>query len=190
MDNPDNNSFYIYNLCGITALVVLIFDLNIALGVAGGVPYILVVLISLWMPERRFTIIVAVICSCLTIIGFYFSPEGGELWKVLFNRGLALFAIWVTAILTLQRKNVELQYQAALEEKDKTLDKLKILQDIIPTCTSCRKICDQNGNWEDLDNYIQDHSKTNITHLFCPDCTAKFDPEHDLNAKRNTNPNS
>lgn len=35
----------------------------------------------------------AIICSILTVIGFVASPAGGELWKVIFNRALALFAL-------------------------------------------------------------------------------------------------
>ena len=38
----------------------------------------------------------------MTLLGLYFSPDGGELWKVLSNRVLALFAIWVSAILALK----------------------------------------------------------------------------------------
>jgi len=37
-------------------------------------------------------------------LGFYLSPPGGELWKVISNRSLALLAIWVTTILALKWK--------------------------------------------------------------------------------------
>ena len=85
-------------------LAVFIIDLQIPLGVAGGVPYILVILVSLWSPKPRFVIALAIICSILTLLGFYFSPSGGELWKVISNRFLAIFAIWTTAILALKWK--------------------------------------------------------------------------------------
>ena len=88
-------------------LIIFIIDLQIPLGVAGGVPYIAVILISLWSPRPNCVIHLAIICSVMTLLGFYFSPEGGELWKVLFNRGLALFAIWITAILALKWKTHE-----------------------------------------------------------------------------------
>ena len=91
-------------ICAILALAVFIIDLQIPLGVAGGVPYILVILVSLWSPKPHFVIFAAIITSLLTLLGFYFSPSGGELWKVIFNRSLAIFAIWVTAILALKWK--------------------------------------------------------------------------------------
>ena len=88
--------------CAIISLLIFTIDLQISLGVAGGVPYIFVILISLWSTKPHFVIYLAILCSILTILGFYFSPPGGELWKVMFNRSLALFAIWVTAILALK----------------------------------------------------------------------------------------
>ncbi|MDP6966340.1 MAG: PAS domain S-box protein, partial [Candidatus Marinimicrobia bacterium] len=102
------------------ALLIFIIDVNIPLGVAGGVPYIALVLISLWSPNWRFTLYMALLGSLLTILGFFVSPVGGELWKVLANRFLALFAIWVTATLTLHRKrSEEKKAEDALKENER-----------------------------------------------------------------------
>ena len=86
------------------ALIIFAIDLQIPLGVAGGVPYIAVILISHISKNSRNVIYLAIFCSLLTLLGFYFSPSGGELWKVIFNRALALFAIWTSAILTYKWK--------------------------------------------------------------------------------------
>lgn len=108
----------LYFACGLLAGIILLFDLSIPLGVADGIPYIAVVLLSLYSPNNRFTILVAIICSVLVVVGFFFSPSGGEMWKVLFNRALALFAIWVTASLALIQRGKERQL---IEERLKTL---------------------------------------------------------------------
>ena len=86
-------------LGAVAALTIFVFDLSLPLGVAGGVPYVVLVLISLWSPRRSTTWVAAVVGTVLTAVGFALSPPGGELWKVISNRLLALFAIWVTAIL-------------------------------------------------------------------------------------------
>ncbi|MCH7940018.1 MAG: PAS domain S-box protein, partial [Candidatus Marinimicrobia bacterium] len=85
---------------------VFALDLAIPLGVAGGVPYMAAVLLTLWA-SRRATLAIAVLASTLTILGFFFSPAGGELWQVLINRFLALFAIWVTTVLIILRRRME-----------------------------------------------------------------------------------
>lgn len=84
------------------ALAAGIFIVDVAslpLGVAAGVAYVAVVLISLWLPGRRFPIYVAGGVSVLTLLGFIFSePAGTPPWMVVTNRVLAIVVIWVTAI--------------------------------------------------------------------------------------------
>lgn len=92
----------------VTASVViagatLVFDLSTPLGVAGGIPYVAMVLCGLWAGSRNFTILLATAASLLTGAGYLLSGEGGLPWVVLTNRGLALFAIWVTALVIVNR---------------------------------------------------------------------------------------
>ena len=67
-----------------------------------------VVLLSLWFPRRLHVLAAGVACTLLTVAGFFLSPAGGILWMVLFNRALALFAVWVTAILGLRFRETKL----------------------------------------------------------------------------------
>lgn len=90
---------FLFFTCAFLVLSTFIFDLMIPLGVAGGVPYIAAILVTLWIQNRNFPVYLAILCSLLTMAGFFLSEDGGEIWKVLMNRGLALFAIWVTAAL-------------------------------------------------------------------------------------------
>ena len=104
MQKTDNNGHYLIWLCLIVAGVIFLIDLTLPLGVAGGVPYVLVILIALSVSQRNVIIYMALLCSILTVLGYYTSPLGGEHWKVLANRSLALFAIWVVALLGLARR--------------------------------------------------------------------------------------
>lgn len=97
---------------------IFILDVSLPQGVAGAVPYVGLVLVSLWSPKQRFTLQVAIASTILAMTGFFLSPPGsGAMWVVLFNRFLALFAIWVTVVLSLHRKNME-------EEREKLIEKL------------------------------------------------------------------
>jgi len=93
--------------CGALALMIFGIDLLTPLGVAGGVPYVLVVLVSSWCLDRRCIFLVATFCTLLTYAGFELSPAGGEFGKVMANRLFAILAIWVAAVLLHQRKGVE-----------------------------------------------------------------------------------
>ncbi len=151
-----------------------IVDLLIPLGVAAGVPYVAVVLVSLWIPDKSFTLKVALLSSLLTLFGLLYSPLGGELWKVLLNRALALFAIWATAVLTLQRKGIEEQRVKDLEEKNRILEETKVLRGLLPICASCKKIRDDKGYWKQIEIYIETHSDVNFSHGICQECQEEL----------------
>ena len=109
-----------------TALAVGIFAIDVAslpLGVAAGVAYVAVVLISLWLPRWQYSFIVAGGVSILTILGFLLSEPSGIPWMVVANRLLALAAIWLTAIaggwlVHSRRKKSEDALQKAEQEAD------------------------------------------------------------------------
>ena len=82
-------------------------DLSMPLGVAGGVPYVALVLIGLYVPWRHYIVLLALVSSVLTILGYFFSPPLGIPWIVITNRLLALFAIWVAAGFCQWRKRTE-----------------------------------------------------------------------------------
>lgn len=107
----------------------LVFDLAVPLGISAGVPYIAVVLIALWSTSLRLAIYLAGICSVFIVLGYIYSPVGVGSWQVLTNRTLALFAIWVTAILVMRWKTAEQfndRFQRQAErERDQYISKLR-----------------------------------------------------------------
>ena len=100
----DKKQIIIIVLSFALSLLILAIDLNLPLGVAGGVPYIALVLLGFWFPRRRHVFFLAAVGTALTLLGYFMSPSGGIPWVVLTNRGLALFAIWITAILIIYLK--------------------------------------------------------------------------------------
>lgn len=104
--NPQKiKEFLLLHSLGIAITMgTFIFDLIMPLGVAAGIPYALLVLLSLRSPSHGLTWFAALSATTLTLVGFALSPPGGEMWKVLTNRLLAVFVIWVTAYLCLDHK--------------------------------------------------------------------------------------
>jgi DNA-binding response OmpR family regulator len=50
------------------------------------------------------------------------------------------------------------------EELSNALKEVKMLRDILPICTSCRKIRDESGNWETLETYVRTYTDTSFSH--------------------------
>lgn len=86
-------------VCTVLAIGIFHVDVkSLPLGVAAGVAYVGVVLISLWLSRWKFSLFIAGGVSALTIVGFLLSEPAGITWMVIANRVLALSAIWLTAI--------------------------------------------------------------------------------------------
>lgn len=150
--------------CIILIIGIFLIDVFVPLGVAGGVPYVAPVLLSAFLPIKFAVFTVGIICSILTVGGIFYSPEIAAIdWKVFANRGLALFAIWVTAILSYYRN----QFRAQREDAYK---RIASLEGILPICMNCKKIRDLGGVWHRLEIYITRHSEANFSHGYCPEC--------------------
>ncbi|ANM31267.1 hypothetical protein ABI59_19350 [Acidobacteria bacterium Mor1] len=65
------------------------------------------------------------------------------------------------------RNLVELNARAEAQSRE-----IKILQGMLPICSSCKKIKDESGDWNQLEAYIDDHSEASFTHGYCPECAA------------------
>jgi membrane-bound ClpP family serine protease len=164
---------------GCAALMLLFFaaDLVVPLGYAVGVLYIMVILLSLQSPQSRFMLHIAAGSSILIVVGFLLSPGGGEVWKGIFNRGIALLAIWTTAVISYHRKVLEEKRERAVRDREKAMNELKVLRGLLPICASCKKIRNDQGYWTQMEAYIRDHSEANFSHSICPECAKRLYPE-------------
>jgi CheY-like chemotaxis protein len=73
-----------------------------------------------------------------------------------------------------ERKQLTLRLQKALDE-------IKTLSGLIPICASCKKMRDDTGYWQAVEQYIGQRSNAQFTHGICPDCIKKLYPDLDLN---------
>ncbi len=72
----------------------------------------------------------------------------------------------------------------ALEEKKVALlnanKEVTILQGILPICSTCKKVRDDKGYWNQIESYIRDHSDADFSHSLCPECAKNLYPDFDL----------
>ncbi len=61
-------------------------------------------------------------------------------------------------------------------ELEKTLAEIHQLSGLLPICSSCKKIRDDDGYWHQVEEYINRHSEASFSHSMCPTCIEKFYP--------------
>ncbi len=80
------------------------------------------------------------------------------------------------------RKRDEAERERLVVERQKALWEVKALSGMLPICASCKKIRDDKGYWNQIENYIGTHTAATFSHGICPDCIGKLYPDHDANA--------
>ncbi|MEW5723250.1 MAG: hypothetical protein AB1896_09100 [Thermodesulfobacteriota bacterium] len=74
-------------------------------------------------------------------------------------------------------KSAKDKSETLVKELEKTLEEVKTLRGFLPICSKCKKIRDDQGYWQQIEQYIQDHSEAAFTHSICPDCLRELAPE-------------
>ena len=59
------------------------------------------------------------------------------------------------------------------------MSQIKVLEGILPTCCSCKRIRDDDGTWSQMESYIDRHSEAKFSHGFCPECLHRFQAGHE-----------
>jgi ligand-binding sensor domain-containing protein len=88
----------------------------------------------------------------------------------------------------IESANSELMNQ--IDERERLLSELKAamaevktLGGLIPICSSCKKIRDDEGYWNILESYLVKHSDAQFSHGICPECASRLYPEFSLKIK-------
>jgi sigma-B regulation protein RsbU (phosphoserine phosphatase) len=71
-----------------------------------------------------------------------------------------------------------IKLQQALADRVKSLEEalsnVKHLQGLLPICSYCKSIRDDQNYWQRVETYISEHSDVQFSHSFCPDCYERY----------------
>jgi phosphoserine phosphatase RsbU/P len=74
------------------------------------------------------------------------------------------------------KRMVEMQNALAckIEELQRAFNEIKTLRGIVPICSCCKKIRDDQGYWKQVEVYVRDHSEAKFSHGICPECIKRI----------------
>lgn len=65
-------------------------------------------------------------------------------------------------------------------ELQEAMARIKTLGGLLPICSYCKKIRDDKGYWNQVENYVQEHSDAQFSHGICRECADKHYSEYNL----------
>lgn len=98
--------------------------------------------------------------------------EKDQLTPALLHRSIA-YAI--------ERKKATREKMVLFADLGRALEELQALQAILPLCGSCKRIRNDKGNWQSLEDFSRNNPSEEYRHLICPDCQEEL--YSDLNKK-------
>jgi PAS domain S-box-containing protein len=69
-----------------------------------------------------------------------------------------------------EAKQAEEERERLVRELQSALAEVKRLQEILPICSYCRRVRDDQNYWDTVESYLSRHTSTLFSHSICPTC--------------------
>ena len=93
--------------------------------------------------------------------------------------GLAGFGLHRLRVAHLRQRERELE-----DKVEEALANSNRLRGLLPICASCKRIRSDEGYWEQLETYIDEHSEASFSHGLCPGCADDLFTEIETGQER------
>jgi DNA-binding response OmpR family regulator len=77
------------------------------------------------------------------------------------------------------RRMIEMRFELneKVEELSQALAEVRTLKGIVPICANCKNVRDDQGYWNRVETYLNEHTEADFTHAVCPDCMKRLYPQ-------------
>jgi hypothetical protein len=66
--------------------------------------------------------------------------------------------------------DLQVKLNQRVQQLEVALNQVKQLEGILPICSYCKKIRNDQNYWESVEQYITGHSEARFSHGICPPC--------------------
>lgn len=70
-----------------------------------------------------------------------------------------------------------MERQRLMLELREALARVRTLSGLLPICSSCKNIRDDQGYWQAVEVYVQSHTEAAFSHALCPACARRLYPD-------------
>jgi len=79
--------------------------------------------------------------------------------------------------IALYKHKLELEREELVRQLQEALAQVKTLSGLIPICAWCKSVRSDKGYWQNVEQYVKEHSTATFSHGVCPGCQKKINAE-------------
>jgi MASE6 protein len=177
-----NDGRPVYRFC--TALLLVLFSYHLAFGRGEGPFYLYFYVFPIaffFMLDRReglLWVVGSIILATLILLsqGLFGTNTYGPDIIVPFLVNYCMVCVFSFGLESSRARF----YRELLQEKEameQASGEIRVLSGLPPICSSCKKVRDDNGYWNQIELYIRDHSEADFSHGLCPGCVKELYPD-------------
>ena len=80
---------------------------------------------------------------------------------------------------------LETEREKLIEQLQNALAEIKHLDGLMPICSYCKKIRDDDGYWQQIEQFISSKTEARFTHSMCESCAEDYIRKLDLDENAN-----
>ena len=135
--------------------------------------YLIPIMLVTLRSTRMAGLLTSIVCGVMWISMDVRSPGYLFLWLDAWNN-LVRVGVFVSSALLLARLKGDMVREMKLNaDLQAALAEVKQLSGLLPICAWCKRIRNDDGDWQQIETYITVHSEADFTHGICPDCARK-----------------
>ncbi len=160
-------------LIAVVLLIMLVLDLNLPSGVIHGIPYVVLISVSYWLPWLYAPMVLAAVGTLLIVVGYLYSSTHFDTTALLLNVSLEAAVLWVTAFLVLRYR----ASSRSLEDREQRLRALvSTAVDGVMIIDASGTVQEYNPACEQLFGYREDEVVGRNVKMLMP---SPYQEEHD-----------
>lgn len=107
----------------------------------------------------------------------YLDPPRSLAWWFLWLGGLLLVFCLLLLGVGIWNRSLARKVRERTAELENARHQADTLRNLLPICSSCKKVRDDSGYWENVESFLLREAGAAVTHGLCPDCATRLYPD-------------
>jgi hypothetical protein len=134
--------------------------------------YFIPIAIAAWKISPTSSYLISILSSMAWLVCDYYSSRSYSSLIFRYWNLTMRFASFLIIAYTISKIRFFLSKER--EISNERLGQIKTLSGLLPICASCKKIRDDTGYWERVEEYLSKYTDLEFTHGLCQDCVDKL----------------